>query len=178
MRLPYVNETIARRVNGILRKSSGATMKVAWTSGPTVGDKLITSALSSPPCPAGARHCHTCDNGLKGKCTNKNVIYKISCKLCGTSAPHFYIGESVRPIRYRFNEHLSDARLRKPDTPLGEHVAAYHTNTSNIEINQGFKIEIIGSGRDCAEIKIAESIHIRNLKPTLNIMRSSWPLVH
>ena len=33
-----------------------------------------------------------------------------------------YVGECTRPVRYRFNEHLSDARLRKTDTPLGEHI--------------------------------------------------------
>ena len=177
MRLPYINERVARRVTGVLKRS-GTTIKVAWTSGPTIGGKLITSALTSPTCPAGTRHCHTCVNGLQGKCTKKNVVYKITCKLCGTQTPtQFYIGESTRPVRYRFNEHLSDARLRKSDTPLGEHIIAFHYNASNTKINTGFKIEILCSGRDCAEIKIAESIHIRNHKPPLNIMRSSWPLV-
>ena len=33
-----------------------------------------------------------------------------------------------------------------------------------------FRIEIIDRGKDCAEVKIKESIHIRNLKPSHNIM--------
>ena len=178
MRLLYIDETLVRRVNGILRRSK-APLKVAWTSGPTLGEKLITSAFSKPPCPAGQRHCHTCESGLKGKCARKNVVYKITCKMCETKTrTQFYIGECTRPVRYRFNEHLSDARLRKPDTPLGEHITDFHINASNTEINAGFNIEILSSGRDSAEIKIAESIQIRNLKPTLNMMRSSWPLVH
>ena len=90
----------------------------------------------------------------------------------------FYIGESTRPIRYRFNEHLSDARLRELDTPLGEHIVDCHRDASNAEINRGFNIEILKTGRDCAEIKITESIQIRNLKPSLNSMKSSWPLTH
>ena len=81
MRLPYIDEPTVKRVNRILR-SSGTTLQVAWTSGPTLGQKLITSALSKPPCPAGKKHCHTCENGLKGKCTKKNVVYKITCKMC------------------------------------------------------------------------------------------------
>lgn len=178
MRLPYIDEDVVRRVNGILKRS-GTSLKVAWTSGPTLGQKLITSAFSKPPCPAGQKRCHTCENGLKGKCTKKNVVYKITCKICSTNGhKEFYIGESTRPIRYRFNEHLSDARLRRPDTPLGDHIADTHLNASNIEINSGFNIEILSEGRDCAEIKITESICIRNLQPTLNVMRSSWPLVH
>ena len=178
MRLPYVDETIVRRINGIL-KSSKAPVKVAWTSGPTLGSKLITSALSKPPCPAGQRHCHTCGSGLKGKCTRKNVVYKITCNMCKINMSNeFYIGESSRPIRYRFNEHLSDARKRKPDTPLGEHITDFHFNASDTDINSSFNITILTSGRDNAELKIAESIQIRKLKPTLNTMKSSWPLVH
>ena len=177
LRLPYINETVVRRVNRILRRS-GTPLKVAWTSGPSLSQKLITSAFTQPSCPAGQRHCHTCESGLKGKCTKKNVFYKIICNMCETnSRTELYIGESTHPIRYRFNEHLSDARLRKPDTPLGEHVSDVHFHATNIEINSAFRIEIIGSGRDCAEIKIAESIQIRKHKPTLNVMRSSWPLV-
>ena len=177
MRLPYVDEVIVRRVNGIIRRS-GLSLRVAWTSGQTLGQKLITSALTKTPCPAGQRHCHTCENGLKGQCTKKFVVYKITCQMCQSHGrSEFYIGECTRPVRYRFNEHLSDARLRKTDTPLGEHILDFHLNASNTDINAGFRIEILTSGRDCADIKIAESIQIRNLKPTLNSMKSSWPLV-
>ena len=73
MRLPYIDEDVVRRVNGILKRS-GTSLKVAWTSGPTLGQKLITSAFSKPPCPAGQKRCHTWENGLKGKCTKKNVV--------------------------------------------------------------------------------------------------------
>ena len=76
MRLPYIDETTVNRVNGILRRS-GTTLKVAWTSGPTLGSRLINSALSKPPCPAGHKRCHTCENELKGKCSQKNVVYRI-----------------------------------------------------------------------------------------------------
>ena len=64
------------------------------------------------------------------------------------------------------------------DTPLGEHILDCHRNKSNADINHSFHIEILKTGLDCADIKIAESVQIRNLKPTLNTMRSSWPLVH
>ena len=176
MRLPYLDENVVRRVNGVLRRSK-TNIKVAWISGPTIGNKLISSAFSKPPCPAGTKHCHTCESGLKGKCTKKNIVYKITCSLCERNGrTEFYIGESTRPVRYRFNEHLSDARLRKPDTPLGEHIADSHFNASSTEINSAFTIDIIGWGRDSAELKITESIKIRDLRPTLNMMKSSWPL--
>ena len=68
--------------------------------------------------------------------------------------------------------------MRKPDTPLGEHIADAHFNADTSAINSGFNVEILGRGRDSAELKITESIYIRKLKPTLNSMKSSWPLVH
>ena len=178
MRLPYINETVVRRVNGILRGSK-APIRPVWINDHSLGKILISSALINPPCPSGNKHCHTCANGLQGKCNTKNVIYKITCKLCETEQrSQCYIGECTRPVRYRFNEHLSDARLRKQDTPLGEHILDSHTDLASSTINNAFRIEILDSGKDCAEVKIRESIHIRNLKPSLNVMQSSWPLTH
>ena len=176
MRLPYINETIVRRVNGILRGAK-APIKPVWVNDNSVQKRLISSALISPPCPSGRKKCHTCENGLQGHCNTKNVIYKVTCKVCeAKQRTESYVGECTRPVRYRFNEHLSDARLRKLDTPLGEHTLQLHPDLSNPEINSSFRIEIIERGRDCADVKIKESIHIRNLKPSLNTMQSSWPL--
>ena len=176
MRLPYINETIVRRVNGILRGSK-APIKPVWINDNSIQKTLISSALVSPPCPSGNKRCHTCENGLPDKCNSKNVVYRITCKLCETNQRiECYVGECTRPVRYRFNEHLSDARLRKLDTPLGEHIVHHHLHMSNDAINNLFYIEILDRGKDCAEVKIRESIHIRDLKPTLNSMQSSWPL--
>ena len=78
-----------------------------------------------------------------------------------------YIGECTRPVRYRFNEqYLSDARLRKTDTSLGEHIIHSHFDLTHAEVNTSFRIEIVDRGKDCADVKIKESIQIRNLKPT------------
>ena len=176
MRLPYINETITRRVNGIIRGSK-APIRPVWINTNSIQNNLISSALVSPPCPSGRKTCHTCENGLRGKCNTKNVIYQITCKLCENEQRHeSYVGECTRPVRYRYNEHLGDARLRKLDTPLGEHILKDHSDVSNTTINMSFPIRILDKGKDCAEIKIKESIHIRNLKPTLNSMQSSWPL--
>ena len=178
MRLPYINETIVRRVNGILR-SSKAPIKPVWINKNSLQKRLVSSALIQPPCPSGNKKCHTCENGLREKCNTKNVVYKITCTLCKTEQRNeCYVGECTRPVRYRYNEHLSDARLRKLDTPLGEHTLQSHRNLSNDQINNMFQIEILDRGKDCADVKIKESIQIRNLKPSLNTMQSSWPLTH
>ena len=176
MRLPYINETIVRRVKGILRGSK-APIKPVWINNNTLQKRLISSALVQPPCPSGNKKCHACENGLRGKCNKKNVVYIISCKICEIKHQNeCYIGECTRPVRYRYNEHLSDARRRELDTPLGEHILQAHLDASNDQINSMFRIEILDTARDCAEVKIKESIQIRNMKPSLNTMQSSWPL--
>ena len=178
MRLPYIDETVKRRVEGIIRGTK-TPIRVAWTSGPTLKNRLVRSALEPPLCPSGKKRCHTCSCGLKNKCLTRNVVYKVTCTLCEANGTvQSYIGESKRPIRYRFNEHLGDARLRKIDTPLGEHILRFHVDVSNEVINGCFKIEILSVDRDVAETKIDESIHIRDITPCLNTMTSSWPLVH
>ena len=121
IRLPYIDETLTNRVTAAIR-SSKAPIKISWTNASTLKKLLVTSALAPPPCPSGHKRCHTCDNGLAGRCATRMAVYKISCRACanaGTQAT--YIGQSRRPIRVRFNEHLGDARLRRPDTGLGEH---------------------------------------------------------
>ena len=178
MRLPYIDETIVRRVNGILRGSK-APIKPVWINDNSLQKRLISSALTNPPCPSGNKQCHTCSNGLQNKCNTKNVVYKITCTLCErNNRQETYIGECTRPVRYRYNEHLSNARLRKLDTPLGEHILHSHSTLSNGEINSSFRIQILDRGKDCADVKIRESIHIRDERPSLNAMQSSWPLTH
>jgi GIY-YIG catalytic domain len=50
-------------------------------------------------------------------CTSKNVVYLITCKLCGLQ----YVGETGRMLKERINDHhLSAIRLQK-ETPIGIH---------------------------------------------------------
>ena len=172
--LPYVDETLARRVVGAVR-SSGLKARVAWSSGKTLAKHAIRSALESPPCPAGTKRCNTCEAGLPGRCHTKNVVYKITCNLCEDSSA-FYIGESKRRVRDRFNEHIRDAKHKTDNTPLGDHVKRRHPNSTITSTS--FKISIERVCKDVADLKIAESIEIRNQRPCLNIQTSSWPLLH
>lgn len=172
--LPFIDDTLARRVDGAVR-SSGLNARVAWVSGKTLGKHLTRSALNSPPCPAGSKRCNTCEAGLDGKCHTKNAVYKISCNLC-LENPATYIGESKRRVRDRFNEHLRDAKHRTKNTPLGDHTLLKHSDSS---INSAsFTISILRVCKDVADLKIAESVEIRNRRPSLNTQTSSWPLLY
>ena len=141
--------------------------------GKTLASTLIRSALEQPPCPKGNRRtCHTCDAGAEGKCHLKNVVYHITCTLCSAT----YIGETRRRQRTRFMEHLGDARNKRSGTHLGDHTRDTHPDT--IITNNMFKIKLLHAHiKDAAEMKIKESLEIRNHKPSINKNATSWKLV-
>ena len=175
MRLPYVDEVVSKRVCATIAASK-APISIAWMSGQTLGDTLMKSALEPPKCPSGHKKCHTCESGLKNRCNTRMVVYRIDCAACKKSGrEEFYVGESRRPVRYRFNEHLSNARLRHIESPFGDHMLDYHPNMSIAAINTNFLIDILCVSRDVADVKINESIFIKKLRPTLNKAGSSWP---
>ena len=109
------------------------------------------------------------------------VTLKMSCiklpvpTLCDET-PSVYIGESKRRVRDRFNEHIRDAKNQTKNTPLGDHVTRRHPDC--VITSTSFKISIERICKDVADLKIAESIDIRNQRPNLNIQTSSWPLLH
>ena len=172
--MPFIDDTLARRVDGAVR-ASGLNARVAWVSSKTLAKHVTRSALVSPPCPAGSKRCNTCEAGLSGRCHIKNAVYKITCNLCSEN-PATYIGESKRRVRDRFNEHLRDAKNHTKNTPLGDHTALSHP-ASSIEPTS-FSISIVRVCKDVADLKISESVEIRNQRPSLNSQTSSWPLLY
>ena len=83
------------------------------------------------------------------------------------------IKQSRRPIRARFNEHLGDARLRKPDTGLGDHTLEEHEGMTSTEINSNLHIAILTTKEHEADLRICESIYIRDNCSTMNIKSRS-----
>ena len=119
--LPFIDDDLTRKINSKVR-SSGLPIKIAWQKGPTVSSILIHSALNPPKCPSGNKTCHACEAGVEGRCTTKNVVYKICCTLCQNVD---YIGETKRPVRLRYNEHLRNAKNKTADTTFGDHVRTH-----------------------------------------------------
>ena len=97
----------------------------------------------------------------------------MDCKLCPTDES-FYIGETRRSVRLRYNEHMRDAKNKKTDTPFGLHQQKHPgviLNSSNVSI------KILHVSKDGPDRKIWESMFIRDMKPTLNTQTSSWPII-
>ena len=92
-----------------------------------------------------------------------------------------YIGESMRPVRLRYNEHRRDAINKTANTPLGDHFGKEHIQDQSHQdhhTNQNIlDLKVLYRALDHPDRKIAESIYIRRRAPALNIQGSSWPIM-
>ena len=169
--LPYVSETVLCKAKRAAKKS-GLNVNVASYTPNTLKRNLVHSSFSDPPCPSGKRTCNTCKKLKNGRCTDKNVVYELSCTLCGDT----YIGESKRPLRLRFNEHVRCAANETQYTPIGDHFASCHTGLPRADklADPPLEVRILRKTRDHPDRKIAESLCIRDRKPRLNENLSSW----
>ena len=170
VKLPFVDDRVAARVTSVV-KSSGLPVRVAWTNRNTLKKQLVRSALKQTPCPSGSQHCHACHAGLQNVCHTKNVVYELVCGLCGKT----YVGETSRPVRLRYNEHLRDGVNKKAGTPLGEHFLQEHPDQSPTDTM--LTARIVRKCADEADRRIAESITIRDTMPGLNDNTTSWHLL-
>ena len=94
--LPYVDEELLCKIKSKVKKS-GLNVKIAWKNPQKLKDKLIRSSVCKPKCPGG-QWCHTCRSGFSGDCTQKNVVYELSCNVCHAQGQQLrYIGETKRP---------------------------------------------------------------------------------
>ena len=85
--LPFIDDHLSGKIESLV-KNSKLPVRVAWQSGQTLSEKLTTSALEKPPCPAGNKKCHCCMSGLEGRCHSKNAVYMITCNLCAQKKHH------------------------------------------------------------------------------------------
>ena len=149
--LPFIDDDLSRKINAKVR-ASGLPIKIAWQRGETIASLLVRSALNPPKCPSGHKTCHACEAGIEGRCTTKNVVYEIRCMLCRDSN---YIGETKRPVRLRFNEHLRDSKNKTADTPFGDHMRIHHPDANVTSTT--LKVRILRRCKDVASLKITES---------------------
>ena len=85
-----------------------------------------------------------------------------------------YVGETKRPVRLRFNEHLRDTLNKTHDTPMGDHFQECHsTHEGGIPL----KVRVLYKSEDHPDRKTAESLLIQKKRPKLNSNMSSWPIL-
>ena len=175
--LPYVDEQLLCKIKSKVKRS-GLNIRLAWQNNGKLKNMLVRSSLGKPKCPGGKR-CHTCKTGFRGDCTQKNVVYEIGCELCRGNhgeGEGIYIGETKRPLRLRFNEHVRDMLNETEDSPMGEHFKACHSGIAH-DSRIPLKVRVLYRSKDHPDRKIAESLMIRKGGPKLNSNVSSWPIL-
>ena len=62
-------------------------------------------------------------------CDSANVIYLLTCDLCPST---FYIGQTDKAFRLRFNNHKSSINLNRPGFPVAKHFNSPGHSLSNL----------------------------------------------
>ena len=101
-----------------------------------------------------------------------NVCYKYECSGCNAG----YIGSTIRNLHTRICEHIgiSNRTLYPLSTPAHSKIREHSEQTDHPIEKTNFTI--IGRNSDSLSLRIAESLHIKLLKPELNSCDSSIPL--
>ena len=103
-----------------------------------------------------------------------SVIYKYCCPQCGSGC---YIGSTIRPLYMRISDHAGKSfrtgNLLK--VPGHSAIRDHAINCSKSVKPEDF--QIIGSEKNSTHLRMLESLFIKDFKPNLNDMNSSFPLM-
>ena len=101
------------------------------------------------------------------------VVYKFSCPECGAQ----YVGSTTRRLATRTAEHAGiSVRTGRPlSQPPQSHIRDHLLSCNVPQVNLKH-IDIIGTCQNKTKLRILESLHILQSKPTLNCMQSAHPL--
>ena len=104
---------------------------------------------------------------------SSDIVYKYNCAVCGNC----YIGSTNRSLAIRISEHQGRSYRTKEmlTKPLQSTIRQHSEGTCNKLVSED-EFKVIYKGRNTQEIRIAESLLIRSLKPNLNIDESSFSL--
>ena len=162
LKLPYVSEEVSSKIRTYIKKKKLAVRPI-FTPGQTLSQRFCQSRpLDKRICTLGnSRNCKICPLITNGTCAQRNLIYRVDCKLC----QDFYEGETYRPCHDRFSEHIRAANNPRsyPNNSIGKHYAECHVNcVSNLSFT------ILDRQSSTARRKISEAIMISRHEPKLN----------
>ena len=83
----------------------------------------------------------------------------------------------MRPVRLRYNEHRRNAINKTINTPFGDHFLNENHSDDTFTDSDFLSLKILYRAQDHPDRKIAESIMIRRVTPSLNTQGSSWPIM-
>ena len=162
LKLPYVSEEVSNKIRTYIKRTKLAVRPI-FTSGRTLSRRFCQSRpLDKRICTLGnSRNRKICPLITNGTCAQRNLIYRVDCKLC----QEFYEDETYRPCHDRFSEHIRAANNPRsyPNNSIGKYFAEYHVKcVSNLPST------ILDRQSSTARRKISVAIMISRHKPKLN----------
>lgn len=158
LKLNYINDCTDRKIRKLIQRYK-IPAKLVNKSNQTIYNNLrFKSKQTKHP------NCEICDR-LPDRilCTTRHLVYKFTCHLCND----FYIGQSNRPFKFRFNEHCrSLLNKNKNNSALAEHVLQKH-HSVNCTIDD-FDLSIIDKCNDPVDTRLTEARYIKRLSPQIN----------
>ena len=107
--LDFVSDSLKRKVNKIIQKYD---FDVRLINKP---GKSLTQAVSCNSRTKNSCDCNICKElPPKYKCSDRFLVYKFTCNACSS----FYIGQTSRPFRLRYKEHMSSIDKRDKKVPF------------------------------------------------------------
>ena len=98
----------------------------------------------------------------KFNCQNRFLVYKFTCKECNA----FYIGQTSRPFKIRFNEHDRSINKKDQSSALSDHATKAHSNKP-FKISD-FDLQILRKCHTPLEARLIEARMITTHRPNLN----------
>ena len=127
-------------------------------------DPFPTQECATKLCPVCKKTPYSEPGDLKPfrtKCNTENVGYRISCQNCKLEGKlSKYEGETGRPVRVRFKEHLSAIKRKSESSPLLKHQEMKHPGQ-----NHNWIFSILSTFNDPLTRQVDEATRIANSQP-------------
>lgn len=153
--LNFVTDSCNRKINRLIKKFD---LPVTLISKPdSTMSQYFYRKRSQKHVDCGL--CESLDD--KFPCDVRFVVYKFTCSHCCK----FYIGQTNRPFKVRYEEHARSLKLKNKNSALSEHAVKDHDSSLTIS---DFIVKIIGKHKSPVENRLAEARFIKDQKPALN----------
>ena len=166
LKLPYISEEVSSKIRQYIKRKKLAVRPI-FTPGRTLSQRFCQSRpLDKKVCTLGnPRNCKICPLIANGTCAQRNVVYRVDCKLC-PDLQQYYEGETYRPCHDRFSEHLRAASnpASYMNNAVGKHYSETHANCQPKLV-----FTILDKQTSTARRKISEAILICKDEPSMNL---------
>ena len=155
MKLGFINDKTNRIIRKLINKYK---IPVNFISTP---NKSLSNTLKYKQNMKKHKNCAVCDIlPDKVKCTNRFLVYKFTCRYC----KEFYIGQTSRPFKFRFNEHKRAVNNGCDSSAIAEHCLKCISK----QLTDDFDLDIIGMCKDAVDTRLTEARFIKRLIPKIN----------